>query len=265
MECAEHAEERAAAVQPVVHDGERDDLGQADAAAPNTTAGRIARSTGVVKKWRKPATSSLVRTRPRLTRAMSGARTNTSATAESTNVAASTIATSPPPESTYSPAPATGAAMRMPERALSSTPLACGSSSSGSIPATRPLRARRPHLLREAVGERDRVDDPDVAAVVHEQEREHDHGRHEVVADQHLAAREAVRDDSRGGRQEPGQREEAERDAARARRARQLERPDAEHDEQRAIAEQARDVAREEQAEVAVPRESLHAIVPVGH
>ena len=61
------------------------------------------------------------------------------------------------------------------------------------------------------------------------------------------------------GRQEPGQREEAEGDPARACGAGQLERPDAEHDEQRAVAEEARDVACEEQAEVAVPREALHA------
>ena len=83
--------------------------------------------------------------------------------------------------------------------------------------------------------------------------------RDEVVADQHVAAREAICDDAGGGRQEPGEREEAERDPARAGRARQLERPDAEHDEQRAVAEQARHVACEEQAEVAVARQALHA------
>ena len=47
--------------------------------APKTTAGRMARNTGVVKKCRNPARSSLVRTRPRFARAMSGARTSESA------------------------------------------------------------------------------------------------------------------------------------------------------------------------------------------
>ena len=61
------------------------------------------------------------------------------------------------------------------------------------------------------------------------------------------------------GGEEPGEREEAERDPARAGRARQLERPDAEHDEQGAVAEQARHVACEEQTEVAVASQALHA------
>jgi hypothetical protein len=113
-------------------------------------------------------------------------------------------------------------------------------------------------LLREAVCEGYRVDDPDIAAVVDEQQRQDDDGGRQVVADQHMTAREAIRDHACQRCQEPREREEAEGDPARARGAGQLERPDAEHHEERAVPEEARHMACEEQAEVAVACESLH-------
>ena len=108
-----------------------------------TIAGNGPRSAGSSRRWRMPAASSARRSRPPRT-AMSGTRRPARHAADARNVAASSIATMAPPPARYSAAPATGATMRMPERADSSRPFATGSSSSATSPATRPPRAALP-------------------------------------------------------------------------------------------------------------------------
>ncbi len=112
-------------------------------AAARMIAGKGPHSTGSPRRWRRPAASSARRRRPPRA-AMSGTASPARHAAEIRNVPASSSATSAPPPATYSAAPATGATIRMPDRADSSRPFAVGSRSSGTIPATSPPRAAAP-------------------------------------------------------------------------------------------------------------------------
>jgi hypothetical protein len=117
---------------------------------------------------------------------------------------------------------------------------------------------RRAQLLHEPVPERDRVDDPHVAAVVDGEQPAHQPRREQVVRDQHAPAGEAVGDHARHRCEQPADREEAEGETAGTGRAGQVERPDPEHDEQGAVAEQAGGVPGEQAPEGGVMGEAAH-------
>ena len=252
---AEGSQERAVPVEAVGDRGERDHLGHPMPAEAITIAGNGPRRAGSSRRWRMPAASSARCSRPPRA-AMSGTARPARNAAEARNVAASSSATTRRRRQVQA-APAT--ARRCGCR---SAPTPAGRSRRqqvvGDEPGDEPAAGGAPQLLREAVAEGDRVDDPHVAGVVDGEQRAHQDGRGEVVRDQHAPAREPVGDHARERCGQAADRQEAERQPAGAGRAGQVERPDAEHDEQGAIAEQARGVTGEEAAEGGVAGEVAH-------
>ena len=228
-----------------------------------TIAGNGPRSAGSSRRWRMPAASSDRCSRPPRA-AMSGIARPARKAAEARNVAASSRATTAPPPARYRAAPATGATIRIPERADSRQAVRDRQQVVGDEPGHQAAARGAPQLLGEAVAEGHGVDDPHVARVMHGEQRAHQGRGREVVHDQHAAPREPVGDHARDRCRQAADREEAEREPAGAGRAGQVERPDAEHDEQGAVAEQARGVTGEEAAEGGVAGEVAH-VPSLGH
>ena len=153
-------------------------------------------------------------------------------------MAASSSATTAPPNAVKSAAPASGATSRSPSRTVCSTALASASSSSRQQGGQQRRLAGAEHRVREPVDGGDRVEDPDVAAVVDEQQRQHGRSGGEVGDDQQPPARDAV-DEQAGQRREQRRRGDEEHDHAGGRAAAgQHLGPHAERQPHRAVAEQ---------------------------
>ena len=111
---------------------------QIDSKNPTTSsvippAMTIWRSTIVFQMWWTPAVTSTNQWTSSGTGLVSSTCTKSRLPAAIRNVAASTIATTPPPATANSPAPVSGPTSRRPSRTVVSTPRASPISSSGSI------------------------------------------------------------------------------------------------------------------------------------
>ncbi len=104
---------------------------------------------------------------------------------------------------------------------------------------------------RPAVDERDEVDQPDLTAVVDEQEQQHDAGHRRVHEHQQRAAAHAVDDEPGERGDEPPQGQDEEDQACRRVRARERLRPDREREPHRRVAEHRQRLAGQQQAHVA--------------
>ena len=209
---------------------------------------------------RAPATRECAARRPRPRRrtygraapaSPRGRAASRAPSAETMNVAASSTATAPPPTTAKRPAPASGATSRSPCVIVCSRPFASGSCSSGNTRRSSASASRVEHRAADGVEQRDDVDQPQVAAVVHEEQQEHRHCEEDVRDDHQRPSTHTVGEHARErGGQAP--RREHEEDEPRGRvRSRERLRPDPEDDDQSPVAEQRDSLAAEEQARVA--------------
>ena len=120
--------------------------------------------------------------------------------------------------------------------------------------------ARRPEdVAAEPVQQCDGVEDPEIRAVVHEQEQAHRRREREMRHDHQPPLRQPVDDDPAERRYEPGHAEEEEDDPGLRIRPGEDPRPDAERDEHRPVAEHRQELAGEEEADVRAAEDGAHA------
>ena len=178
--------------------------------------------------------------------------------AEPTKVAASRIATAPPPSDRVEPDPR--------KRSDDPQPFAgCCERAVGLCEQflrqheAKERRARgevdRP---ADAVEERDEIDDPRIALVVDEEEQQDRAGEQEVDGNHQRPLADAVREQAGQGAEERTEPEDHEDEPGGGRRARQRLHPHGEHDEHRPVAKGGERLPGEEQACVAVGEELLH-------
>src|SRR5207253_4297692 len=101
-------------------------------------------------------------------------------------------------------------------------------------------------------------EEPEVAAVVHEQQQAHDRGEAQMRRDHQRALAQPVDDEPADRRDQPGEREHEEHEPGLRVRAGQNLRPDAEDDDHRPVAEHRQRLASEEQAHVAACDQRAH-------
>ncbi|MCW3066182.1 MAG: hypothetical protein JWN32_3354 [Solirubrobacterales bacterium] len=123
---------------------------------------------------------------------------------------------------------------------------------------------RGEHRVAGAVEGGHDVEQPHVAAVVHQQQEEDARREHQIRHDHQRAPAHAI-DEEAAERRERGRREDRqERQAGRRVRAGQRLRPHAEHEEHRAVAEGRQRLTRDEEPRVAVGEEPPHQDVEPG-
>ena len=108
------------------------------------------------------------------------------------------------------------------------------------------------------VGERDRVDQPGVAAVVDEQQHEHERAEHAVGDDHQRPPAHPVGEQPTERREQRARGEGEERQPGERARAGQRLHPDREDDQHRPVAERRQRLAGEQQPGVAVREEGAH-------
>ena len=120
---------------------------------------------------------------------------------------------------------------------------------------------RRRERPRRAVEHDHGIQQPEVAAVVHEEEQQDHEGLRAVRPDHHAPPRQAVDDEPRDGREQRRQGEREEDEAGGGIAAGQILRPDAKDDEHRPVAEDGQRPAGEEDTRVADAEHAAHQAV----
>jgi hypothetical protein len=170
----------------------------------------------------------------------------------------SNSATAAPPAAVNRAAPASGAISRRPSRACLHDAVCLGQLVGGQHRREQRRPAGAEHGERDTVGRGDRVQDPDVPAVVHEQQRQDRGGGREVRDDQQRPPPHAVDEHPEQRRDQLRRGEEEEDHAGGGARAGQLLGPDAEREPERRVTEDRQRVAGHVQPHVAAGEDAPH-------